>query len=457
MPFEFFDVFPKVLRVGRPAKITVRSRFTACRFVEALRKGEVELCWFSGEGLLPDGDVPDTWCPCNSLKSTVVNADEGMLHFEFTPDREGEYWFALRQTGDNSGKWFCEFGLYALEPDLFGLRPWRGDLHVHSNSSQCGSALDDPKFVTATARKNGLDFMALTDHMQQEPSREVAAYWREAGAGLSVFPGEEVHILSHPVATRYRKNDFYGAVHIVSVGADDGIVKFQNDRYEEFHAEVSARAEKLDAKIPPLTRYLMAASDWVFDKIHEFHGFGVYCHPFWKPAGRYFNLPEPVREYMLARNKFDALEVFGLVTLDHRSSALRDGNQLAQAWWHEACVARGGMIPVVGTTDSHNSAAMLGQQYTIAWAADCDCRTICDAVRAGRSVAVMDHTDENVQICGSVRLMKYAQFLLREFYPEHDALCELEGRSMLASLQGGAYDPGLASGVGRLMKRLWSE
>ena len=453
--FEFFDIFPKILRAGHPAKITVASRFPNCRFVEELRAGGVRLRWISGEGLLPSGDVPDRWGVWNELAFTVENADAGIVSFEFTPEGEGEYAFELRRKKEvGYGDVFCEFGLYALDQDLFRLRPWRGDFHVHSNSSECGSALDDPKFVTATARLKGLDFMALTDHMQQEPSRAVAAYWREAGAGLQVFPGEEVHVLKNPVPTRYRKNEFYSPIHIVSVGADDGIVKFQNDRFAEFDADVTARADKLGASIPPVLRRMMAASDWIFDKIHEFHGFGIFCHPFWKPLGRY-NLPAPVRDYMLAQRKFDAVEVFGLVTDAHRS-ALRDGNQMAQAWWQEACVARGGMIPVVGTTDSHLSSVMLGRQYTIVWSADCGVESVCNAIRAGRSVAVMDHPEENLQICGSLRLMKYTQFLIREFYPEQQALCELDGRSMLASLRGGSYDAGLAGGVEKLMKHLWA-
>jgi hypothetical protein len=66
---------------------------------------------------------------------------------------------------------------------------------------------------------------------------------------------------------------------------------------------------------------------------------------------------------------------------------------------------------------------------------------------------------ETARAHGPFRLVKYAQFLLREVFPEHDALCAQEGRLMLAHLAGdatAAEQLGKRRGsVARLYARLW--
>ncbi len=62
---------------------------------------------------------------------------------------------------------------------------------------------------------------------------------------------------------------------------------------------------------------------------------------------------------------------------------------------------------------------------------------------------------------GPFRLVRYAQFLVRELLPPHDALCEEEGNLMLAHAAGDkSAEQRLKECSGRveaLYSRLWAE
>ena len=51
-------------------------------------------------------------------------------------------------------------------------------------------------------------------------------------------------------------------------------------------------------------------------------------------------------------------------------------------------------------------------------------------------VAVHHIPGEKPIVAGSFRLVRYAYFLLREFYPHHDELCRVEGEIMRRALAG---------------------
>ena len=106
-----------------------------------------------------------------------------------------------------------------------------------------------------------------------------------------------------------------------------------NDHYDEYLADIHAAADKMDQSLSENMRLAMAASDWIFDKIHEYGGVAVFAHPFWHAGGK-LNLPTPVREYILKQAKFDVMELPGLGGVSNR--ALDEDNVLCTAWWQEA-------------------------------------------------------------------------------------------------------------------------
>ena len=80
-------------------------------------------------------------------------------------------------------------------------------------------------------------------------------------------------------------------------------------------------------------------------------------------------------------------------------------------------------------------------------------------VKQLRSVAVECITGEEPRAYGPFRLVKYAQFLLKEILPLHDRVCREEGELMLAHVAGDANAPRmLAQLSGRtdaLYNHLW--
>ena len=60
---------------------------------------------------------------------------------------------------------------------------------------------------------------------------------------------------------------------------------------------------------------------------------------------------------------------------------------------------------------------------------------ILEAIRAGRTVAV-DWINTDPRLVGDYRLVKYAQFLLANYFPIHHSLCIEEGRAMKEYMAG---------------------
>jgi len=108
-------------------------------------------------------------------------------HYEFVRDGEGaaarlqEIYtrLAARRHGE---------GDRALAQELAGRAPIEIDLHMHTDHSHdCATPVD---VLLATAREQGLDAIAVTDH--NEISGALQARERAAGAGVRVIVGEEV-------------------------------------------------------------------------------------------------------------------------------------------------------------------------------------------------------------------------------------------------------------------------
>ena len=136
---------------------------------------------------------------------------------------------------------------------------------------------------------------------------------------------------------------------------------------------------------------------------------------------------DEVNEVLLKRRNFDAIEVFGGYDLHELES-----NQLEVVRYYQSQV-EGVAAPAVGVSDSHSAdnGSLFGWFYTIVFADQFDFSSIAQAIRANRCVAVEAVKGEFPRIVGDFRLVKYAYFLLREFYPIHDRLCAKEGELML--------------------------
>ena len=428
---DTFTISQRIFPSNRPIELDIRGIVMHLK-TESLRQryGDFSLLWVREDGTFTDGSIPG-W---NRFEGPVPAQylDDGTMRFTIPAQAEGGISCRLRLEGAKGD--ICSFSIYVLDDDLYGLEPLRGDMHVHSSFSECGNSSDDPLNVAGQAMKHGLDFIALTDHIQIEGSEflisELDKYYQ---GGFRVYPGEECHLLDSHLETRFCHNKFFPWLHIVSFGANDGVIRYANDHYDEFLDDLSRRMAELDPGLHESVRRAMAGSDWLIDTIHRFGGLAIYAHPFWKPNFR-FNLPAPVREYILAQGKFDAIELPGLGTNSNRQ--YREGNELCQAWWVEASIKAGRILPVVGDTDSHDSNTLLGRQYTIVWAKENSLEALKEAIRNGRTATVSFYEDDVApHFCGASRLVTLACFLVREIFPLQQEERKLEGLELLRKLR----------------------
>jgi len=415
---KYFEVHPLVVPTGREATVTIRPLFSHVRF-----EGQQEVVVLPAEGM-----PGETVKPKPAI--TEVETSETGIRFRYIFRHEQEYTVLIREDAKQ-----YEFRLYAVDEDLYVKRPYKGDIHIHTFKSD---GKESPAYVAGAGRRVGYDFMAITDHHRYAPSLEAIAAYRDVPIDLRLYPGEEVHPPENPV-------------HMVNFGGSFSVNElFSTDSYQD---EVQAIADSLEDFPVGADRYAYASCFWCFDKIREGGGLGVFCHPYWY-AGYRYDVPEALTSLLIDRQPYDALELIGGY---HRHEV--ESNMLQVARYHEER-AKGKQIPIVGVTDGHGceSGELFGWYYTIVFAPSPDLADLIAGIKGLDSVAVEALPGTTPRAHGPFRLVKYAQFLLREVLPLHDAICHEEGRQMLAYAAG---DPTaqerlklLQGGVDRLYKKL---
>lgn len=396
---NYFDVCPRIVRAGSSVHVTVRPLFDHVRFKEG-QSYQVSL--------IPTEGLTDQmrWTEQYGLDFTI---EQGIMHLEYTFGSEQEYSLLINQ----GNKTLAEFRLYALEEDLYARKPYKGDFHLHTHHSD---GVESPAYVAAACRRVGLDFMAITDHHKYAPSLEAIRAFDGVATGLRIYPGEEVHAPGNPV-------------HILNFGGSFSVNDlFRSEAFTEEVAEIESQQADL---ISGPDRYPYAASVWCFNKVREGGGLAVFCHPYWFYRHRY-DVPQALTTLLLERQPFDALELIGGY---HRFEV--ESNHLQVARYHEER-SRGKRIPIVGVSDSHGceTGSLFGWYYTIAFSPSAELADLITSIKDLYSVAVDDLPGEAPRAHGPFRLVRYAQFLLREFFPAHDRLCLEEGQLMLAHAAG---------------------
>ena len=152
------------------------------------------------------------------VETDVTRNADGAIEVNLSCSAEGEYLVDLY-----CGETHVARGhLYALEEDLFALRPYRGDFHIHTHYSDGSST---PTFMAARGRRIGLDVIAVTDHNRYAPSLEAQEGVAKIGLDLLAIPGEEVSV------------EMNGG-HILSIAANRWIKDpDRRDEYEKRYAQ----------------------------------------------------------------------------------------------------------------------------------------------------------------------------------------------------------------------------
>lgn len=411
-----YDHFPRIVRSGSQAVITIRALHDRAPF-EPNEPYTARLVPAEGANGL------EGW---SAFPQQEVTPNDGELRIPCSFDGEQEYVLLLEQGEQLVG----DFRIFALEPDLFARRPYKGDMHMHTDRSD---GKEPPAYVAAACRQIGLDFMAITDHRQYKPSLEAIEAFQGVEIDLRIYPGEEVH----PPHVRAHMVNFGGSF---SVNTTFG--------RKSYASEVDEIADRFRGLPDGVSAYQVAACEWVFDRIREGGGLGIFCHPYWFSRHSY-DISGAFTDVMLDRQAYDALEVIGGY---HRYEV--ESNTLQVARYHEER-AKGKRIPIVGVSDSHGCDPddLFGWYYTIVFAPSDDLPDLIGAIKDLYSVAVEAIAGETARAYGPFRLVRYAQFLMREVFPEHDTLCEEEGRMMLAHTQG---DPSAPDAIRLLRGRVHS-
>jgi len=401
-----YAAWPSVVPADKITKITIAPTEKAFLLVEG---AQYRITIISG-----DVDEISYYEPTTHRVLTAV-AHGGVIEFECAFPGEMDHLIILEREEKKLG----EMMIYSLEEDLFGLLPLKGDLHGHSFRSD---GKRDPAALAGHYREQGYDFFALTDHNRFYPGGEIDETFAGVQLGITRVPGEEVHTPD-------------SVVHIVHAGGEKSVAdRYVHDR-ETYEREAAEYENKVPAHIPEQYRGRYAKAMWATDHIHEAGGLAIFAHPFWRPGkSKVHNVDSRFARILLRSGMFDAFELMGGMS--------QPGNNRAVAMWAELR-EEGVRIPVVGSSDVHGveSASTFPHLFTICFAKADDSDSIMEAVRAGRCVAVEATGDEyarHYRCYGSYRLVSFAQYLLKHYFPNLQRICQGEGAAMRAYAMGDA-------------------
>jgi hypothetical protein len=408
---RYFDIRPRIVPADRQSTVEIIPKFDHVRFKPDCR---YELSYAPVEQIA----VKSGWKP--KVKEPLV-PENGRVRITKIFEAEQEHSLVIEEIKpDKKRAVFCVAHVYSLDPDLFALRPFKGEFHMHSNNSD---GVESPAYVAGASRRAGLDFMALTDHRQYRPSVLAAEVFTDTPVDLRIFPGEEVHPPDNPV-------------HIVSFGARSGISELYSDPasekvYRNEVAKIQASLGNLPAGVDP---YLYASCVWASNRIRERGGLSMFAHAYWYTDNK-FGAPGPTRDLLLQKRVFDVLELVS--GFDAAELNIMDTNGLQVARYYEEA-AKGNRLAIAGISDAHGveKSEAFGRFYTICFAPSCDLADIQASIREFRSVAVEAIQGERPRPFGPFRLVKFTHFLLREVFPQHDELCWEEGHLMIRHAAG---------------------
>lgn len=421
-----YRITPRVFSTGKEVTLTVEGLDESTLLYDDLTYTAKIFChedWKYREGKELYGRSQVTHEVTVSPRDGVITLShifptEGVYQIEITRERSEKH---LPERYEKYGwMWRIEatyqpvsFLVYALGEDLYGTRPFKGDLHMHSYHSD---GEESPAMVAAQMRKAGYDFICLTDHYAYEPSLVAQRAIADVPTRMTVFAGEEVH----PI---------YGAVfHVVNFGGRASVNERAYGDPEKMEREAAVIAEELTEVADPIDRSELAHFIWIARAIKEVGGLAIYPHPYWV-FGAGLNVRHAISEWLLKKGIFDAYEVLGGTDELHNKQQVQLYYELR---------ADGVRIPIVGSTDAHSALGRgwgtFDNHFTVVLASDV--ANIPDAIRAGRSVAVDNKDTAHRGVYGEMRYVRYASFLLEHYYPLHDEAANAAGQALLRYVQG---------------------
>lgn len=397
-----FNVIPSVVPADEESEIVIESRSGIFKFYDGV---EYDVKFIPTEQSdVPMNEEMSLFGWDQNRKTYCVKAENGRLKLKHK--FFGEQKWRINITSAEIG---ITVSIYSLLPDLYGKNVKKGDFHIHTMISD---GTESPERTAANYRKAGFDVIAMTEHNIYYSSKDVEKKL-DFMKNYKIMCGEEVH------------NGYGGLIHMVNIGSRYSV----NEIYINEPGRVKKEVEELkkSVKVPDgldEREYLYRV--WTYNEIKKSGGYAIYPHPFWT-VGEHYNVETKMSRAILQNGLCDAFELMGGCTPYE--------NNLQHALYEE--MLRGGVnIPIVGSSDSHSSmpgVEWFNETFTILFAHGDD---VLGAIDSGYSVVVEAVKNEHTRIFGDFRMMKYAQFLLENYFARRDELCKASGLFVERYLEG---------------------
>ena len=416
---QTYDIYPKVVPVGRPVTFTLRAMDP-----DVLRGAVTHI-----DVLAIDGATDKVNTPLfPNVETTPLEAPQQGFCFTLTLPSEQEYQVHLvfEETGAKRPR--AVLSVYALEDDLLQRKPLVGDFHAHTFFSD---GREGPAFVAAHYRQNGFDFATITDHRRMPPSYRAIAALDGLDIPFKMYPGEEVHPHNSYVHIINFASDVSVNAYALADQTEEG---FRNtDPTPEWNEELERVAASLNDLPEGVDRLETARSIITARRIKEGGGLAVLAHPHWRC--RVHNVPDAMDEYFWQHGVFDALELINGQGWAENASQISLYNE-----WR----AKGRQVPVVAGSDEHSvlwssrsKPVHFTEERAVVFAEENSREAIIKAVKELRSTVVIKIIDQNPQIVGGgYRLELYTLFLLQNYFPLRDELYFEEGRLLHEYIAG---------------------
>lgn len=388
------DAWPKVVRADSSATITMQFEEEDLKQPDKLK-----LLYYNDDGIRADGK------PFQYATPEIIPFEIKGNTIVATTKFPSETRHTLKLV-NNENNTVADVKLYSLKPDYFALRPFKGNMHMHSKYSD---GVDKTgSIMVATCRKVGQDFAIETDHNNYAGSQEAVSTFATFPTDMVTYHGEEVHGPGN-------------GTHILSLGATEGMGEW----FKQHRAEYDATVKEALAKLPPdilpkgMNAWFVASSHVIWDRIRAKGGLAVYAHPYWRPNYRQY-IPKPISDYFLSELYCDAIEV------------VNGGSSENTILHYQGLRAQGKKIPLIGTTDAHNSRHLAGA-FTLILSESVKFEDLAANIKKLNSVAVeyVARTKKHY-VHGPKRVSQFALFLLEHYYDlKHDPFCQEEGEWLL--------------------------
>ena len=271
---------------------------------------------------------------------------------------------------------------------------------MHSTVSD-GKA--SPLEMALRSLEEGCDIQALSDHKKREGSEQVVRKMRKLDSSLTTFFAEEVH---------------ESRIHIHSLGTNQSITNWVKKNQSGFENMVSEMRKRVPKDISEDSADIVARALTECQLIQKLGGIAGFNHPYWRSRNEFIYISDEVIDTMFKMGEFDYFEMVNGVFLKDDSTTFMNAK-------YSEIISQGKEYPMMGASDAH-TAKDVARTYSIVFSDSKSLDSIKSAIKDFRIVAV-DAVRSNPAVSyGKMRFVRYASFLLEDFYPRHNALKKSE-------------------------------